>query len=302
MEGGNRVRIILFLLLCNLVCLAHPKPHRMSLREVGRGIDSIASRTNGRIAVAFKDLTTGKEYYRNANESFHAASTIKTPVMIEVFSQARRGMFSLDDSLEVVNSFASLIGRRPFSLDPSTDSDDSLYREIGKKLPIRKLVFDMITVSSNLATDLLVQKVRPSNIRRTMRSLGAGGIRVLRGVEDTKAYLAGKNNTVTAKSLSTMFERLERKKVVSKKASEEMLDILTQQKFNDMIPARLPKTIKVAHKTGSSTGIVHDSGIVFLPDGRKYILVILSKNLRDSKDGINAGAGISKMIYDYEVN
>lgn len=274
----------------------------MSLREMGKGIDSIASRTHGTIGVAFKDLTTGKEYYRHANESFHAASTIKTPVMIEVFRQVREGIFSLDDSLEVVNRFASLIGRRPYSLDSATDSDDSLYREIGKKVPIRKLVFDMITVSSNLAADLLVEKVRPKNIRRTMRSIGAGGIRVLRGVEDTEAYLAGKNNTVTAISLSVMFERLAKKRVVSKKASEEMLDILKQQKFNNMIPARLPKRVRVAHKTGSSTGIVHDSGIVYLPDGRKYILVILSKNLRDSKDGINAGAGISKIIYDYEVN
>ena len=78
-----------------------------------------------------------------------------------------------------------------------------------------------------------------------------------------------------------------------------MTQILFDQKFNDMIPARLPKEIKVAHKTGSITGVQHDSGIVFLPDGRKYVLVVLSKKLTNAKAGIKVLAEVSEMIYNF---
>ncbi len=256
----------------------------------------------GRFAVAFEDLQTGKGLYRNANEKFHAASTIKTPVMIEVFNQARKGMFSLDDSLDVINSFSSIVDGSTYALQSSSDSDDSLYFRIGKKERIRTLVFEMITVSSNLAANLLIQKVGVGNVQRTMFMLGVNDIHVLRCVEDTKAFQAGKNNTVTAKSLALLYEKLAQKKVLNKKISEEMLAILLQQRFTDMIPARLPKVVNVAHKTGSSPGVQHDSGIIYLPDGRKYVLVVLSKDLQEQKTGINAIAQISKIMFDYEMN
>jgi beta-lactamase class A len=80
-----------------------------------------------------------------------------------------------------------------------------------------------------------------------------------------------------------------------------MIDILLDQKFNDKIPAKLPKKVKVAHKTGWITGVNHDAGIVILPDGRKYVLVLLSKELQDDKAAVKSMAKISKMIYDYFV-
>jgi beta-lactamase class A len=159
----------------------------------------------------------------------------------------------------------------------------------------------MITVSSNLATNLLMQKIEARNVQRTMRGMGLKDIQILRGVEDSKAFEAGKNNTTTAKDLSIVYEKLARKKIVSRKACDEMLDVLLHQKFNDMIPGLLPKKIKVAHKTGSITGVQHDSGIIYLPDGRKYVLVVLSKDLKDAKKGIEAIARISKIIYDHEI-
>ncbi|HET7360990.1 MAG TPA: serine hydrolase, partial [Salinimicrobium sp.] len=82
-------------------------------------------------------------------------------------------------------------------------------------------------------------------------------------------------------------------------ASEQMIAILLNQTHNEIIPANLPKKVKVAHKTGSITGVHHDSGIVFLPDGRKYVLVLLSKNMEDFDKGTQMLARISKMVYDY---
>ena len=293
------MKLTALLVLLTASSFGNPRAHRSA--ELGREIDSVLAVVHGNFAVAFKDLQTGNSYYRNANERFHAASTIKTAVMIEVFNQVHLGKISLGDSLEVINRFSSLVDGSPYSLDRASDSDDSLYSQIGSKVSISKLVVDMIVVSSNLAADILINLVGPRNIRRTMAKLGAVNVRVIRGVEDTKAYQLGKNNTVTAGSLAVMFEQLAFKRVISRKYSTKMLQILLQQKFNTMIPGQLPRSVKVAHKTGSSEGIQHDSGIVYLPDGRKYVLVVLSRDLHDAKSGITAIAKISKTIYDYEV-
>jgi beta-lactamase class A len=296
------LKIVALVLFCFTFLYSKESPRHASMQDAEHKIDSVIASAGGRFAVAFEDLQTGKRLYRNSNEKFHAASTIKTPVMIEVFNQVRQGKLSLDDSLDVINSFSSIIDGSRYSLQSSSDSYDSLYLRIGKKERVGTLVFQMITVSSNLAANLLIEKVEARNVQKSMDLLGVNDIHVLRCVEDTKAYQAGKNNTVTAKSLALLYEKLARKKILSAKISDEMLGILRHQRFTDMIPARLPKYVTVAHKTGSSPGVQHDSGIVYLPDGRKYVLVVLSKDLRDQKIGINAIAEISKIMFDYEMN
>jgi beta-lactamase class A len=129
--------------------------------------------------------------------------------------------------------------------------------------------------------------------------MGANDIQVLRGVEDNKAYDLGLNNTVTAFDLALIFEKIARKEPAGKKASKQMLQILFDQKFKEIIPAKLPKEAKVAHKTGSITGVQHDSGIVFLNKGKKYVLVLLSRKLKDTQAGVAALAEVSGMVYDF---
>lgn len=264
-----------------------------------RQIDSVLASTAGTYAIAFKDLQTGMRLYINEKEKFHAASTMKTPVMIEVFKQAEEKKFFLTDSIDVINSFKSIIDGSEYSLEISDDSEDGLYSRIGKKETIKNLLFKMITVSSNLATNILIEKVGAENVMKTMNEMGLKDIQVLRGVEDGKAFQAGKNNTTTAYDLSLIFEHIALKKSVSPSASKAMIDILLAQKFNSMIPAQLPAEVKVAHKTGSISNVQHDSGILFLPDGRMYVLVILSKDLKSNGDGIKTIATLSKIIYDF---
>lgn len=254
----------------------------------------------GTIAIAFSNLNEpGLSIFINEDEVFHAASTMKTPVMLEIFKQASLGNLNLDDSVLVKNEFTSIFDSSKYSLDLSRDSGEGLYDFIGKRRTIRELVFDMITVSSNLATNILIELVNADNVMQTLEGNKIFNIKVLRGVEDMKAYNAGLNNTVTAKDLMKLFQLIETGYILPKENKEEMLKILLSQKFDSMIPAKLPKNIRVAHKTGSIEGVRHDSGIIYLPDGRKYILVILSKNLKDEKAGIECGADISKMIYDF---
>lgn len=250
-------------------------------------------------AVAFKDLKTGKTLLINEHQYYHAASTMKTPVLVEVFKQAAAGKFNLTDSIMVKNSFSSIVDGSPFTLDSADDGEKELYSYIGRKRTVYQLAYDMIIASSNLATNIIIELVKAENVMKTMKELGANDIKVLRGVEDSKAFEKGLNNTTTAYNLMLVFEQIAKRKLVSKKACKEMIKILLDQQFNTIIPAQLPANVKVAHKTGSITGIHHDSGIVFLPDGRKYVLVLLSKFEGAEEGPTTTMASVSKIIYDY---
>jgi len=256
----------------------------------------------GTYAIAFKDLSTGETLLINEKESFHAASTMKTPVMIEVYEQAAEGKFSLTDSILIKNDFKSIVDGTSFSLDSAEDSEKVLYTLTSSKRTLDELVYDMIIVSSNLATNIIIELVDAKKVTQSMRDLGAKDIQVMRGVEDDKAFAQGLNNTVTAYDLMLIFEKMANGETVSKQASDAMIDILLDQKFNTIIPAKLPADVKVAHKTGSITGVHHDSGIVFLPDGRKYVLVILSKNLEDEEAATDGMASVSEIIYRHVVD
>ncbi len=270
-----------------------------NLESVQRDIQSIVKPVQGIFAVAFESLDGKAHLFLNEKMMFHAASTMKTPVMIEVFKQSREGRFSLDDSLVVRNEFKSIVDGSSFQLDLKDDSDDSMYKKLGAKASIRELLRQMITVSSNLATNLLMDLAEARNVTATMRSLGASDIEVLRGVEDGKAFEKGLNNRTTAFDLLLIMKAISAGKAVDTAASQEMLEILLKQKFNELIPSLLPADVRVAHKTGNITGVEHDSGIVLLPDGRRYVLVILSKELKDVEAGKKAIALISKRIFDF---
>jgi beta-lactamase class A len=268
------------------------------LEKTKTEIIKLIQSSTGTYAVAYKDLQNGNVIFINENEDFHAASTMKTPVMIEAYKQAREGKFSLKDSMMIKNEFKSIVDGSAYSLSSADDGDTDLYKLLGKKTTIYNLIYRMITLSSNLATNLMIEKVGAANVTNTMRSIGAQKIQVLRGVEDGKAYQAGMNNTTTAFDLMLVYECFNNSALLKKEDCDEMIKILLDQKFNNKFPVYLPSSVKIAHKTGSFTTVEHDSGIFFLPDGRKYVLVCLSKNLPDNKIGINTIAQISKIIYN----
>jgi len=271
----------------------------MTSQEVIQQINEEFAGQSGTFAVAFKDLSTGETILINEKETFHAASTMKTPVMIEVYKQAAAGKFNLDDSITIKNQFKSIVDGSEFVLYPEDDSDKELYNQIGEKRTLRELVYDMIIVSSNLATNMIIELVDARNVTQTMRSLGAHDIQVLRGVEDSKAYERGLSNTTTAYDLMLIFSKIATGEAVSAEACNDMIATLLDQRFNNIIPAHLPAGVKVAHKTGEISGVRHDSGIVLLPDGRKYVLVLLSKNLQNVEAATKAMANVSEILYKY---
>jgi beta-lactamase class A len=263
-------------------------------------LKEFAKHPDGNFAVAFKDLSTGQEFLMNAHESFHAASTMKTALLIETFKQASEHKFSLSDSILIHNDFKSIVDGSTYAMDSANDGEQDLYLRIGSKLPIENLLYRMITKSSNFSTNLIVELIGAKNANNTMHAIGAKDIHVLRGVEDSKAFEHGMNNTVTAYDLMVMFDHIAEGTVVNKNACTEMIRILMDQYYRDIIPAKLPPGVKTATKSGWIDKVCHDSGIVFLPDGKKYVIVLLSRGIADQNVSTDLLATVSRIVYDHE--
>ena len=240
-----------------------------------------------------------KNVFINVDEQFHAASTMKVPVMIELYKQQSEGKLNLNDSILLKNEFKSIVDGSLYKMDIGEDSDDVIYSKIGSMQKMYDLMYGMIILSSNLATNVLIEVVDAKKTTATMRSLGADKIEVLRGVEDIKAYEKGLSNSTTANDLLVIMKAIANETAGTKEDCKAMLTILKDQKWNDMIPKYLPENIEVAHKTGSITGVHHDAAIVYLPNGKSYVLVLLSKNLKDFDKGTDQLAKISKSVYDF---
>ncbi|HVZ22377.1 MAG TPA: serine hydrolase, partial [Vicinamibacterales bacterium] len=177
-----------------LLFLAQPPSSGLDAR-----VRQIIDASGADVGVAFQTLDGRHELFIHPDEVFHAASTMKVPIMIELFRQAGAGTLSLDDRIPIKNEFHSIVDGSVFTLDAGDDSDREVYDGVGKTMTIRRLCELMITVSSNFAANILLEKVGVQNVRATVHRLGADGMQVLRGVEDDKAFDAGRNNTTTAR-------------------------------------------------------------------------------------------------------
>ncbi len=234
------------------------------------------------VGVYLRDLADESSFGYRDDSVFHAASTMKVPVMIEYFRAVGEGRLSADSAIQLRNTFQSIVDTSHYALDPGEDSDSALYLRSGTRVPVRELVERMITRSSNLATNAIIALVGAERAQVTARRLGASTMHVRRGVEDDKAFAAGLNNTTTARDLGALMEAIATDRAASPDATREMLAILERQEFNDEIPAGLPAGTGVAHKTGQIPGVLHDAAIVYPPEGRApFVLVVLTRGIPD---------------------
>jgi len=258
-------------------------------------VRSIIDKSGAEVAVAFRTLDGKDELLIDPDKPFHAASTMKVPVMIELFRQADAGLLKLDEPLPIRNQFKSIVDGSPYTLSVGDDSDREVYANIDKTMTLRQLNEAMITVSSNFATNLMIERLDVEKIRATVSKLGADGMKVLRGVEDQKAFDKGLNNETTARALLVLLEKIAQGDAVSKTVDPEMIEVLKRQKFRDAIPAGVPPGTPVAHKTGSITRIQHDAGVVYGP--RPYTLVVLVRGIQDGKRAQALIAEVSHAVW-----
>src|SRR5438477_7466695 len=251
------------------------------------------------VGLYYRNLAGSDSILIGANLRLHAASTMKLPVMIQIFRDADVGLLGLDDSLTVHTAFPSLVPGAAFTVGKEDDSDSTLYALVGRNRSVRELLELMITRSSNLATNILIERVSASRAQASARSLGAWSTQVLRGVEDGAAYRAGLNNTTTARDLGVLLGAIAGGLAASRAACDSMLAILGRQEFNEGIPVGVPPGTRAAHKTGWIGGVVyHDAGVVYPADGASYVLVVLTGAIKQDSVAHTLVADLSRMVYD----
>ena len=269
------------------------EPFRTALQQ------RISRLPGAQVGLWFEDLATGETLGINDTLTFHAASTMKVPVMIELFRRADAGLLDLDDRIPLVNQFKSIVDGSPYALTANEDSDEALYDRLGAPISYRELNERMIVRSSNLATNVLIDRLDPTRVTSNARDLGGAGVLVRRGVEDGRAFQAGLNNVTTARGLGKLMAAIERGQAASAWATISMRETLMRQEFNEEIPAGLPAGTRVAHKTGWITATTHDAAIIYREGRSPIVLVILTREIPVRTDAQKLMADLARIVWDH---
>jgi beta-lactamase class A len=309
-------RSVPLLLLTALACSQHAAPpfpapvstpdeRVLPAQAFDSRLDALEAAVRARIAtepgeygIAVIDIETGRSFGVNDLLELHAASTMKVPVLLELYRRAAAGEVELDDPVPVRNTFRSIADTSHYSLSADDDSEHALYGMVGGTATFRDLARRMIVRSSNLATNLLIDTLRAERVRETAARVNGEGMRVLRGVEDGPAYRAGMNNVTTARAYANVLASIARCDILPAAECDEVIDILLGQEFNEMIPAGLPAGVRVAHKTGWITGIQHDGGIVMPLNSPPFVLVVLSRGGADTVAVRRVAADIARLAWE----
>lgn len=250
-------------------------------------LKALASGGEASYGVVFKDLGSGATVRLGADRVYHAASTMKTPVMLEVLRRVDAGTLKLTDEIPVVNEFRSALDGSAFKVEIEHESDDPTVAKLGGKATLGFLVKEMIVRSSNFATNLVLTHLGAGSVQAFLDRIGAGTVKVRRGVDDLKSFEAGLNNETDAAGMAAVMEAAVRSPKLSPDARKIAWEILAGQVFNDQIPSGLhPQSgAIVAHKTGNISSVQHDAAVVRLPDGREYVLVLLAGDFGANEEG-----------------
>lgn len=255
--------IVSFVILCSIGS-AQSRPGIAAQQSTDAKIQAAIADFKGKVWIYAKNLETGKEYGLRADEQVRTASTIKLPIMTEVFRQVAEGKIGWTD--EIVISKQNKVGGSGI-LGEFTD---------GLKIDLRTATNLMIVLSDNTATNVVLDKVSSNAVNDHMAKLGLKdtlSLRKIGGGGDAKAYDEPLNKLFgigrsSPKDMVRLLEMLERGEVVSKEASAEMIAILKRQQYKDGIGRNALDTVPVASKSGSLDRLRSDVGIVYTRRGR----------------------------------
>lgn len=248
--------------------------------ELGKIVEDSLSGTKGSYSVVIKNLKSGEIYNRNPDKKYLSASLYKLWLMAAVYEQLEQDKLTKDK--ELTADIVTLNKKFSISSESAELSDGTI------SLTVDEAIKRMITYSDNYSALLLSSSIGVSKMAQFLKDA------------DLKDSRIGSTNTLpmtTAQDIARYYELLYKEKLVSVEASHEMKDLLLQQRLNDRIPKYLPKTVKVAHKTGELDGVKHDAGIIYTESG-DYILSIMSES-SNPQAAAERIAILSKNIFNY---
>jgi beta-lactamase class A len=285
---GMSLKYLSFSLLA-MVCLinltfAQDDNRALLHRKLSSDIEKIANDFDGIMGVSIKDLTSGEVISANENLVFPTGSSIKIPILIELYKQAAEGKFRLTDQRWIEDK--DKVGGSGVLLHFSNHAS---------QLTLNDLAVLMIILSDNTATNMLIDQVGMANVNSTLDQIGLKQSRLRRKMIDQKASARGDENTSTPREAMVLMEKLYRGEIINKQLSEDLIKTLKLRK-NSAITRSVPIDVEVANKPGGIEGAACDWGIVFVPN-RPYVITVMTNYIGGSAD--EAIAKVSKLTYDY---
>ncbi len=261
---------------------AEPAPLQRLQAELHR----LAARLPASAAAEVLDLSTGYTVGYNAGETMPAASTIKVPVMVEVFRQLAEGRFDLNTRVTLRAS------------DKDYGSGDLCDAADGTSYPVSTLLERMIEVSDNTASNMLIRLVGRSNINVEMERLGLEHTHLATDVR-TNHWSVRTALRSSPGDMVRLLELMAKRKLIDEWSSNEMISILEDDQINTLLPEPLPEDVAIAHKTGSFFDTLDDVGIVF-EDGAPYVIAVMTTHLPSLPIGRTFIRTLSKLAYQKE--
>ncbi|MDE2571986.1 MAG: serine hydrolase [bacterium] len=253
----------------------------LPLEQLQQSLDGLARRAPGDVAVAVRDLRTGDVVGYNAEASLPAASTIKVPVMVEVFRQMEAGRFTLDRSVALKRG------------DRDGGWGDLAGVPSGSRYTVRRLLWLMITESDNTAANMLIRLVGRVHVNQTMRMLGLGHTHLsdyIRSFGDIRSI------RTTAADMAGLMAMIAHGRIVDEWSCGEMLQILAGQQINTLLPEPLPPDVLIAHKTGSLHDTLNDVGVVYVAEA-PYAIAVMTTHLGSLDAGRAFIHAVSSLAY-----
>ncbi len=282
-------------------------------------IQDFTAQTGGMVGVAAKHLETDKRVSYNADTVFFTASTLKVPLLVELYRQVDAGIIDVNQRIDLTDAL-----RVPGS---------GVLKELaaGLQPTVHDLAMLMIIISDNSATDILYNRVGGDNINNTMRQLGLTHTHIPMTCRELLYSITGLDTENPAHTYQAASDRLKKQEfvlagdgfsedksdvsspsdmcrlleliydgdILSLQSREAVLDILKRQQLSTVIPHALPPGTVVAHKTGSYHNIRCDVGIVFSHTGPYTVAIMAKQMTAGNRLGVDASlAAVSKAVYD----
>jgi beta-lactamase class A len=264
-------------------CPARAARDRGPLASFQDELSAASMRAPGHVAIAVQDIVTGLTTGVNAGAEMPAASTIKIPVMVEVFRQLVAGRFDLNTLVTVRAD------------DRDWGSGDLSDARVGTRYPVGQLLSLMIDVSDNTATNMLIRLVGRQQINHTMAQLGLSHTRLTDFIRSDGPIRWALRSSPA--DMVHLLDRMARSQLIDEWSSRAMIEILRDQQHNGLLPEPLPSGTEVAHKTGTLHDTLNDVGIVYM-GSEPYVIAVMTTDLPTLESGRRFIRGVSRMTYD----
>ncbi len=232
-------------------------------------------------------------FSHDAERTHYSASTMKLPVAMAMMRKVDAGEFTLDQPVTVHNDFASAAGGR-FGVNPAEDEAPATWTKLGEEVPLGWLATEMITRSSNLATDLVLELTGVDAANAVLAEYGSGQSVIRRGIDDAAAQAQGISNLMSPADLAAVLVA-----VGNDKHGQFVRDLLAANTWNGEIPAGVPEGTRVEHKNGWDTRIRHDGGIVRPGDAEPFVLTVCTTSELPDQEAQKLIAGIAAEAWDH---